>query len=210
MCVAIPDDGENGPRPGETVFGSMEECQAVCDDTYVACNPVSGRWRVHRATTGILLFGDETNQVFTFSDTGLDADGYRWYSSSAEDDGGRPIISLGFLEEVVNGERRVSMKVVGRLRISGKFKDMWSTENGVGSVDDPAAFLLGVVDDRCFELDSVDLSELCESGACMHRNAGSITKNPGRIILQREELCGDDVWVGTGNSDGTLDPAKCP
>ena len=59
MCVGIPDDGENGPRPNEVIYDSMEACtcdvqctplRPLADDQSgclfsEGCNPLPGVWR---------------------------------------------------------------------------------------------------------------------------------------------------------------------
>jgi hypothetical protein len=160
------------------------------------------------------MFGDESDQLFTFSASDLDADGFQWYNSSVSGDDS-PILRLGFREDINNGERTVLLKMLGRLQItagSGDFKYMWSINSEGGTPEAPAANVVATLPDdgSCFEMTSLDLNKFCGESACLHRSTTTDTTVGSMIILQREDLCGDDVWVGNSSPDGTLNPELCP
>jgi hypothetical protein len=219
VCVGIPESGDGSARPGEPVYESMAACtEAGCDaDTPTVpepCDPLPGSWRVHRGNSGIYMFGDESDQLFTFSASDLDADGFQWYNSSVSGDDS-PILRLGFREDINNGERTVLLKMLGRLQItagSGDFKYMWSINSEGGTPEAPAANVVATLPDdgSCFEMTSLDLNKFCGESACLHRSTTTDTTVGSMIILQREDLCGDDVWVGNSSPDGTLNPELCP
>lgn len=191
----------------------------ICDEKPT----VSGRWLLNRSNTGINIFGTTTSDPFlTFTEERTGSAGYVWYVSDKSDPGGTPILELGVLEESDDTGRNIYLKFRGRMFWKDNlpenanlndYEDFWSSlsSNITGTYQEPSAIKIATFpegDDTCFVLDSIDLGRICNNnGNCVTRDGGGVYT----MILQREELCGDDLWTGNGeDNSGALDPVKCP
>ena len=227
VCVGIPESGHGSARTGETVYESMTACtDAGCDaDTPTvpeSCDPFGGNWRIRRdAGQGNQSLRIHPGDLFTFSETDTDADGFTWYESSLQFDGIGPVIRIALKEELVGGERQVYMKF--RLNASfnsteytGSMRQLWSSSpDERGSWESPHASEVAVLpnDDSCFTMYAVNLNEFCAEGSCVVRIRSYDDGNPVygnvNIILQREEDCGEGMYEGVGGDGGAFDASFC-
>lgn len=226
VCVGIPGSGEGSARPGETVYDSMDACTAAgCSaDTPTVpeeCQPFGGSWRIRRGgTTELESIRIHPDDVFTFSETDTDADGFTWYESSSRYAAG-PVIQIALKEELVGGQREVYMKFrvnasFNADTFSGSMRQLWSSSpDERGSWESPHASEIAVLpnDDSCFNMYAVNLNEFCEEGSCTVRIRRYEDGNPvyGNVTLtlQREEDCGEGMYEGLGGDRGIFDESSC-
>lgn len=228
-CVAIPSD-EVCQDEGLTCYETVSECLAgsTCTKTVGICeeeSPITGRWLLTRSTNATPIFGTTTTDPFlTFTEDRTGSEGYVWYTSDKTDPSGIPIIELGLLEEIDDTGRNIYLKFRGRhywgdtLPESDsdvKYTDFWSSISGTaGTWNQPVAIRIATFpadDTTCFTLDSIDLGYICgDNNKCVSRTtpSGAIS-NIVTLVLQREELCAEQMWIGRGESGGKL-VGDCP
>lgn len=184
-------------------YGVSDSCTQCCP------SPLEGAWFLHQ-TEEYVPVGEDAPFHFNAS---REDQGYTWYSSDMMMDqvqssarGGpqgvmqativrKPMIEIGLREEVSGDTRTIWLKFRGTAEA-----DFWS---GDGSYANPGATIVAdmPVSSDCFVFDSIDLARVCDqcvSGADI-----------ATLILQREELCGEEHMIGVGGERGALLEDNC-